>query len=296
MISINSLKQLRLPFSIFLMPVFFFALALTPNHNEARILWVFLAVHVFLYPSCSGFKSFFSKNESGSTTVAQEESTGLLWIALVLLLIAIGIGVRINWSFAGMIAVYGMVSLAVAYPSLAISKNHWLNWFFTGLFQGYFAFAMMYAGLSALSWEMLFKSHVLIPGVLVSLLFWAAYPFTQMHLQKGIKNIAYPTLEKILGPKGIFLFSAIIFLLAGFSFTWYFNEKNQTEAIYTFLACILPMILYFLIWFSFVRFNSKKHTNYKWATGMTICITLGLNAFFIYYFLKNTQILQALGY
>jgi 1,4-dihydroxy-2-naphthoate octaprenyltransferase len=63
MITLSSLRHLRIPFSLFLMPVFFFALGLTPNLNESRILWVFLALHLFLYPSSNGYNSFFDRDE-----------------------------------------------------------------------------------------------------------------------------------------------------------------------------------------------------------------------------------------
>ncbi|MFZ9971436.1 MAG: ubiquinone biosynthesis protein UbiA, partial [Bacteroidia bacterium] len=38
MITRSTLLHLRIPFSFFLLPVFLFALALTPNHNGERML------------------------------------------------------------------------------------------------------------------------------------------------------------------------------------------------------------------------------------------------------------------
>lgn len=298
MISISSLKHLRVPFSFLLLPIFFFALALTPNHNESRILWVFLAVHLFLYPSSNGYNSYFDKDENsiGGLKSPPKVTPDLYWISLLLFAVAIGIGFSINWSFAAMMAVYGLVSMGYSHPAVRFKKYPWLSWFIAGLFQGYFSFAMMYAGLSKLSWEVLLKPHVIIPGLLTSLLLWGNYPLTQVYQYEEDSRRGDRTLSLVLGIKGTFLFSAMMFLFAGSAFYWFFYERNQLEVIWVFLGAMMPIILYFLIWFSFIRLNAEKYANYSWAMGMNYISAIGLNAFFIYYFLKNTQILQALGY
>ncbi|MEB2773704.1 UbiA family prenyltransferase [Algoriphagus sp. D3-2-R+10] len=298
MISRSSLKHLRIPFSLFLMPVFFFALALTPNHNESRILLVFIAIHLFLYPSSNGYNSYFDKDEEsiGGLKHPPKVTKDLYWLSLVFFLIAIGIGASINFSFALMLVIYGLVSMAYSHPSIRIKKYPWLSWFIAGLFQGYFTFAMAYAGLSDLSWDVLFKPHVAIPGLLTSLMLWGNYPLTQVYQHGEDSRRGDRTLSLVLGIKGTFLFSALAFMVTGAAFAWYFLDRNQTQILWIYLAAMAPIMLYFLTWFSFIRLNPLKYANYNWAMGMNYFSALALNAFFIYYFLENTQILQALGY
>jgi len=57
-----------------------------------------------------------------------------------------------------------------------------------------------------------------------------------------------------------------------------------------------PIMLFFLIWFGFVNSNPEKYASYSWTMGMNSISALVLNAFFIYYFLENTQIMQVFGY
>ncbi|WP_296698927.1 UbiA family prenyltransferase [Algoriphagus sp.] len=298
MITVSSLRHLRIPFSLFLMPVFFFALALTPNLNESRILWVFLALHLFLYPSSNGYNSFFDRDEEsiGGLKTPPKVTPDLFWLSMVFFAIAILIGLQINWEFASMVLVYGLVSMAYSHPAIRIKKYPWASWFIAGFFQGYFTFAMAYAGLSNLNWSTLVKPHVIIPGLLTSLMLWGSYPLTQVYQHGEDSRRGDLTLSLKLGIKGTFYFANIFFILTGLAFAWYFIDKNQEAILWIYLGAMAPIILYFLIWFSFIRTNPVKYASYSWAMGMNVISALFLNTFFIYYFFENTQILQAFGF
>lgn len=280
------------------MPVFFFSLALTPNLNELRLLLVFLALHLFLYPSSNGYNSFFDRDEEsiGGLKHPPKVTNDLYWLAQAFFLISLLVGAWINWEFAGMILVYGLVSMAYSHPAIRIKKYPFASWFIAGLFQGYFTFAMAYAGLSDLGWDVLIKPHVLIPGLLTSLMLWGNYPLTQVYQHGEDSRRGDRTISLFLGIKGTFFFSSVLFGMTGLAFTWYFFDRNQTEMIWVFLGAMAPIVLYFLVWFGFVKTNAEKYASYSWAMGMNSISALALNAFFIYYFLQNTQILQVFGY
>lgn len=298
MITRSSLRHLRIPFSLFLLPVFFFALALTPNLNGGRLLLVFLALHLFLYPSSNGYNSFFDKDEEsiGGLKHPPKVTPDLYWLSQGFLLIALALGAMISWSFAGMLLVYALVSMAYSHPSIRIKKYPWASWFIAGFFQGYFTFAMAYAGLSDLGWDVILRAHVVIPGLLTSLMLWGNYPLTQVYQHREDSKRGDHTLSLKLGIKGTFLFSALFFALTGAAFVWYFMDRNQGEIIWVYLGAMAPIMLFFLIWFGFVNSNPEKYASYSWAMGMNSISALVLNAFFIYYFLENTQILQVFGF
>jgi 4-hydroxybenzoate polyprenyltransferase len=298
MITSSSIKHLRIPFSLFLMPVFFFALALTPNLNESRLLWVFLSLHLFLYPSSNGYNSYFDKDEEsiGGLKTPPKVTKDLYWLSLIFFIIAIGLAGLINFSFASMIILYGLVSMAYSHPMIRIKKYPWLSWLIAGFFQGYFTFAMVYAGLSNLGWDVMLKPHILIPGLLTSLMLWGNYPLTQVYQHGEDSRRGDRTLSLVLGIKGTFSFSALVFGLSGAAFIWFFMSKNQVAICWVYLAAMAPILLFFLIWFSFIRTNPVKYANYSWAMGMNTISAICLNAFFIYYFLENTQIMQVFGY
>lgn len=297
MITKSSLKHLRIPFSFFLMPVFFFALALTPNLNELRLLFVFLALHLFLYPSSNGYNSFFDKDEEsiGGLKNPPKVTKDLYALSLVFFFIAIAIGLLINPSFASMILVYGLVSMAYSHPAIRIKKYPFLSWFIAGIFQGLFTFAMVYVGVSNLDWAVMLKPHILIPGLLTTAMLWGNYPLTQVYQHREDARRGDKTLSLVLGIKGTFTFASIVFLITGAGFAWYFMDRNQLSILWIYLAAMAPIGLYFLIWFGFIIQNPEKYANYNWAMGMNTISAIALNAFFIYYFLENTQVLQVLG-
>ena len=298
MITRSTLKHLRLPFSLFLMPVFFFALALTPNLNEGRLLLVFLALHLFLYPSSNGYNSYFDRDEEaiGGLKFPPKVTPDLYWVAQAFFAIALILGFLISWQFASMLAVYGLVSMAYSHPSIRIKKYPWASWLIAGLFQGYFTFAMAYAGLSELGWDTIFKPHVLIAGGLTSLMLWGNYPLTQVYQHREDAKRGDRTLSLILGIKGTFAFTAVVFSMTIAGFAWYFMDRSQTDILWVFLSAMALIGLYFLIWFGFILQNPEKYASYSWAMGMNTISALVLNAFFIHYFLENTQILQVFGY
>jgi len=294
MITRSTLLHLRIPFSFFLLPVFLFALALTPNHNGERMLLVFLSLHLFLYPSSNGYNSYYDKDEEsiGGLKRPPKVSKDLLGWSLVFFGIALALGAWINWEFASMLGLYGLVSMAYSHPSIRLKKYAWISWAIAGLFQGYFTFAMAYAGLSNLGWEVLLKPHVLIPGFLTSLMLWGNYPLTQVYQHGEDARRGDRTLSLLLGIKGTFIFSALLFAGTTAAFIWYFLGKGQSHIVGYYLAAMAPIGLFFLLWMGFIFRESEKYATYSWAMGMNFLSAIALNAFFIYYFLENTQILQ----
>jgi 4-hydroxybenzoate polyprenyltransferase len=294
MITRSTLLHLRIPFSFFLLPVFLFALALTPNHNGERMLLVFLSLHLFLYPSSNGYNSFYDKDEEsiGGLKRPPKVTKDLLGWSLVFFAIALGLGAWINWEFASMIGLYGLVSMAYSHPSIRLKKYPWMSWAIAGLFQGYFTFAMAYAGLSNLGWEVLVKPHVILPGLLTSLMLWGNYPLTQVYQHGEDARRGDRTLSILLGIKGTFIFSALLFAGTTAAFIWYFLDKGQSHIVGYYLAAMAPIGLFFLVWMGFIFRESEKYATYSWAMGMNFLSAIALNAFFSYYFLENTQILQ----
>lgn len=297
MITRSSLLHLRIPFSLFLMPVYLFALGLTPNLQEGRMLWVFLALHLFLYPSSNGYNSYYDRDTDsiGGLKVPPKVTGDLLGLSLGFFVLAMGIAALVNWAFVSMVCIYGLVSMAYSHPLTRWKRFPWWSWLIAGSFQGYFTFAMAYAGLSDFGWEIFLKPHVLVPGFLTSLMLWGNYPLTQVYQHAEDARRGDLTLSRTLGIKGTFAFSAACFALAGAGFAWFFVARGQQHFLWAFLGALMPVFLYFLLWFYFVKKDPSRYANYSWAMGMNWISALCLISFFVYFFLENTQILQVFG-
>ena len=62
MLSASTIKLLRLPFSIFLSPLYFFALAQVPNIHWTRAILVFVILHFLVYPASNGYNSYMDRD------------------------------------------------------------------------------------------------------------------------------------------------------------------------------------------------------------------------------------------
>src|SRR5687767_5389569 len=85
MLTRSSWLHLRIPFSYFLLPVYLFSLSISPNLNESRMLWVFIILHLFLYPASNGYNSYFDKDEKsiGGLKTPPPVNKGLYSLALL---------------------------------------------------------------------------------------------------------------------------------------------------------------------------------------------------------------------
>ncbi|MFD2035876.1 UbiA family prenyltransferase [Belliella marina] len=294
MFSLSSWKHLRIPFSFYLLPVFMFALSLSLDLNIIRFLLVFVVLHLFLYPSSNGYNSYFDKDEGsiGGLKKPPKVKKDLYYLSLLFFLVSILLAALMNVTFAVMVLVYGLVSMAYSHPSIRLKKRPYISWIVAGFFQGCFTFCMAYAGLGGLGFEVLLSPSVYIPGILTSILLWGSYPLTQVYQHEEDAKRGDQTLSLKLGIKGTFVFSSIWFLLGGMAFAWYFLNENQGWAFYGFLMAMLPVVLYFYTWFWFVKKDESKYANYDWAMWMNKISAISLNIFFLWYFLKNTQILE----
>ncbi len=287
--------HLRIPFSFFLLPVFLFALSLSPNLNESRLLIVFVALHFFLYPASNGYNSYFDKDEEsiGGLKNPPKVTRGLYYLALLFDLIALGLGLLISWEFTAMLFIYGLVSKAYSHPAVRLKKYAWTSWLVAGFFQGFFTFLMAYMGLNDFSLSLLWRAGILIPAFLTSMILWGSYPMTQVYQHGEDARRGDKTLSLKLGVRGTFHFTAIFFTVSVLLFAWYFAAFFRAEYALHFLLALVPVLLFFGYWYIRVRKDAGA-ANFGNTMFLNFLSALCLNAFFIYFFLDHTQILQAI--
>lgn len=296
MFSRSSWLHLRIPFSYFLLPVFLFAVAISPNINEPRLLWVFIILHLLLYPASNGFNSYFDKDEKsiGGLKNPPKVNKGLYYLALTFDVIALLLGYFIiSPLFAVMLFIYGLVSKAYSHPMVRLKRYPIIGWLAAGIFQGAFTFIMCYVGLNDFLLDTSFNDHVLIPALLTSVMLWANYPMTQVYQHEEDLERGDITLSVKLGIRGTFYFTASVFIVAAIQFTFYFIEFHEEKYAIAFFIALAPVLLYFLFWF-FKVLKDEAYANYGYAMGLNFISATCLNAFFIYFFLDSSQVLQVL--
>ena len=294
MLSRSSWLHLRIPFSYFLLPIFLFSLCISPNFSGPRIAWVFFILHFLLYPASNGYNSYFDKDEKsiGGLKHPPAVKPGLYYLALLLDLTAIIVGyLQINFTFAVMLLVYGLVSKAYSHPAVRLKKYDVTGWIITGLFQGLFTLAMSYVGVNDFGIETILKPEVLIPGLLTSFMLWANYPMTQIYQHEEDSKRGDKTFSLLLGIRGTFYFVAAFFGLATIGFVFYLWQYFALHYSFVFVTALAPVLFYFTYWFVHVR-RDETNADYTHTMWLNFISATCLNGFFVYLFLDSTHVLQ----
>ncbi len=288
------LLHLRIPFSFFLLPVYLFALAVSPNFSESRLLWSFVIIHLLLYPASNGFNSYFDKDEKsiGGLKNPPPVNKGLYYVSLMFDLLAIVLGfLKINFLFAVMLLIYGLVSKAYSHPSIRFKKYPIGGWLVIGIFQGIFTFLMCYAGINGFEFETLLQTKVLVPGLLTSLMLWGNYPMTQVYQHEEDAKHGDTTISMKLGIRGTFVFVQILFSVATICFVVYFQQYYTMGMAYAFLTALAPVVIYFMFWF-YKIWKDASQANFSRTMWLNFISSLCLNSFFIYFWLATSHIGQ----
>jgi 4-hydroxybenzoate polyprenyltransferase len=164
MFSRSTWQHLRIPFSYYLLPVYLFSLSVSANLNQPRLIWVFVIVHLFLYPASNGYNSYFDKDEKsiGGVKNPLPVNKGLYYMSLLFDVIAVILGyVMINLTFAIMLLIYGLISKAYSHPAIRLKKYPIAGWLVVSTFQGLFTFMMCYIGVNKYDFENLWRASVI---------------------------------------------------------------------------------------------------------------------------------------
>jgi len=288
----STLLHLRVPFSYFLLPVYIFALGVSPNFYGSQLIWSFVIIHFMLYPASNGFNSYFDKDEKsiGGLKNPPPVNKSLYYVSLLLDLVAIVLAYwKISVLFALMILIYGLISKAYSHPSIRVKKYPILGWLTVGFFQGCFSFLMCYVGINDFGMETLLNSKVIIPAWLSTVMLLGNYPMTQVYQHEEDAKHGDKTMSMLLGIRGTFIFVQIVFALATAGFIFYFNSFFTSKLSYTFVISLLPVVLFFMIWFYQVWNDNSKadHSRTMWLNFISATC---LNSFFVYFFLVNSHL------
>jgi 1,4-dihydroxy-2-naphthoate octaprenyltransferase len=274
----SALLHLRIPFSIFLLPVYVFALSQAPVIIPINALIVFIVWHLFVYPASNGYNSYFDKDEGSIALLEKppvvDKSLYNLSIGLDLIGFLLAIFVSINFAFS--VLIYGTLSKLYSHPATRLKKYPIVSFLIVFIFQGAFVYWSSYQAVSAIyNWDV----KVIIASLICSCLIGASYPLTQVYQHEEDAKRGDKTLSLMLGIKGSFIFSALLFLLATVFIFIYWYRLNALQNFWLFLGFALPVTYTFSRWFLRVR-KDALNANFKNMTTMTITSSLVMLLYF----------------
>jgi 1,4-dihydroxy-2-naphthoate octaprenyltransferase len=281
----STLIHFKLLHSFFLLPVYFFALSISPNFTEKRLLWSFVIIHSLLYPASNGYSGVWdnSKNDVASSKSA------LRYLSLVLIVIGVAIGYfKVSPLFTALLIVYFAGSMAYHHPSVHIRNHKIADWLIGGFFHGTLVFWMCYIGINGFGLVTILNDRILIPGILSGFLLVSMLPLNKKYKQEENKHTIPGNQHD---NKSALIYAIILFISVSICFVFYFQNYFSLETGLRFLLYISPIVLYILVWF-LLSIKNPKVINHRYSLWLKILAATFLNIFFIRFFIENTHIDQ----
>ena len=277
----NTIKLLRFPFSLLLMPVFILALSQAENSILANAVISFLIIHVLVYPASNGYNSYIDKDDSpvGGLEKPPQPTKQLFWITLIMDIVAVLFSaIFINKLFSACILLYMLASRAYSSPKIRLKKYPILGFLTVFIFQGAFTYLMCTVGITGASFNFTDAGIYILAAS--SFQIAGAYPLTQIYqheqdLKDGVKTLSYQ-----LGYIGTFIFSIAMFIICNIFYYLYFNSINQLNSFMLIQLFFIPIIIYFSYWFYKVIHNASE-ANFRNTMRMNYISAICMNSCFI---------------
>lgn len=286
----NTVLHLRFPFSFFLLPVFMFALSTAEYIYWPGTFLAFVILHLLIFPSSNGYNSFHDRDETsiGGLKNPPPVSKGLYFITLILDSLAILLGLFVSLPFAALVLLFILVSRAYSSRSIRLKRYPIVSFIIVSTFQGALVYLMSLMAITHVhSLELLTPVTFICMGV-ATLFIGSIYPLTQIYQHQSDKNDGIISLSYKLGYLGTFVFSSVLFMAATSLVYLYFNQINQLKYFQLFLIVMLPVVIWFLVWFIRVLKN-RSQANYSNTMLMNIVTSTCMNLFFLFLTLNRYE-------
>ncbi|MCB2378069.1 UbiA family prenyltransferase [Hymenobacter sp. BT635] len=277
----RALPLLRIPFSIYLMPVYWFGLsALRGPIDVARAVGVFVVLHLLAYPASNGYNSYYDRDEGSIGGLKRppkvsEELIHLVWLFDTLAVVGAAL---LSPLFAVLVAVYLLVSKAYSYEGIRLKKYPFLSTAVVVVFQGAFTFLMTQVGVCASQATILEPTNLLL--ALVSTLFLCgSYPLTQVYQHQEDRQRGDQTLSLWLGIRGTFVFAAVGLLSGAVLMGVAYWLRDEIRNLLIFLVATGPVVFLFTRW-AWAAWHHPAAADYERTMRMNQVSSLCLSAAF----------------
>lgn len=282
------ITHLRIPFSILLLPVFLLALSQNEAIEEYKAILLFIILHLLVYPSSNGFNSYMDKDKGsiGMIEHPEEVPEQMLWVTIFLDGMAVLLtALFFNWEVVGLLFLYITASRLYSYRPVRLKKYAVTGFLTVTVFQGPIIFWMTRIGTSAQ--EIMWTTPDWI-GIAVSFLLIAAgYPISQIYQHRQDKDDGVQTISMLLGVKGTFVFSMMMFGLLNVLMAIYtIGVMNNFVLFGLFLIITGPVSVFFVYWMR-LCFKNPDNANFKNTMKLNILGAVCNNLFFIVLLLKS---------
>jgi 1,4-dihydroxy-2-naphthoate octaprenyltransferase len=275
----STIQLLRLPFSFFLMPVYWFALGQVGDKDGGRALLIFIILHLLVYPASNGYNSYMDRDSSpiGGLEHPLQPTRQLFRLTVMMDVTALLLSCLIDLYFAAGVAIYILASRAYSYRGIRLKKYPVLGYLTVTVCQGALIFFLVFYGSHHPGSEIQTPFLAVIAS---SLLVGGFYPLTQIYQHEEDRRDGVRTLSLLLGYRGSFIFTGIVYGIAFATLAYYFLTTLQIKEFYALATCMLPVSVYFFIWAAKV-WKDPAQANFVNTMRMNLLASICINTGFI---------------
>ena len=260
MLSASTVKLLRIPFSFFLSPLYFFALSQVDEVNWTKALLIFFILHFLVYPASNGYNSYMDRDTGsiGGLEKPPPPTRQLYYVTIILDVLAVLLSLLVSPLFAALMPLYIGASKAYSYRRIRLKKYPVIGYLTVILFQGAFTYWLVWYGSNE-------QSNMSFPwqGMLIAtLLIGGFYPLTQVYQHRQDVDDGVRTISYALGVNGTFVFCAILYLAAWIFMAQFFIQQKEVGKLALVSIFFVPIVVYFIKWFFQVK-KDNRAANFK---------------------------------
>ncbi|MDX5418469.1 MAG: UbiA family prenyltransferase [Hymenobacteraceae bacterium] len=274
----SALTLMRIPFSVYLMPVYWFALSVADGYTFVQALGVFVILHLLVYPASNGYNSYHDRDESsiGGLKQPPQVTQELFHLVVLFDVAAVLFSFFLSPLFALMVAVYLLVSKAYSYRGIRLKKYPIISTVVVTIFQGAFTFLMVQVG-SGLNLQQVVQTPNIWFALVSTLFLCGSYPLTQIYQHQEDSQRGDRTLSLLLGVRGTFLFAGISLALGATLLIGLYLAAGQLLNVLIFLLCTAPITYFFARWV-IKSWRNEEEVNFENTMRMnkisSLCISL----------------------
>lgn len=309
------LVLLRIPFSVFLLPIVLFGLlAALHTHgalDQVRTVLILISVHLFLYPASNAFNSYYDRDTGpiGGIAAPPAVSKGLLRASLTFDAIAVLLGLAAHPVFGIGLFIYGLFSKAYSWDKIRWKRRPVFSLVGIALVQGSLMFwltawtAGSPAAMPGNWWgearsaseaaavvASLFTPELIIGALTTAFFLMAVYPLTQIYQHEEDAAHGDMTYSRFVGVRGTFVSTAVFLLLTGAGFGAWFALSFQAADLWwrlaVFAVSLAPALVCYAWWWT-VTARDPAQANFSWMMRMNVLASGGMNIFLMIQLLSN---------
>lgn len=260
MLQKSTIQHLRWGFSLFLMPVFWFALSQAPSVSWGKACLIFIILHGLVYPSSNGYNSYMDRDTGsiGGIEKPLPVHRELLHVSIAMDVAALLLCLALGWEVVLAVGIYITASRLYSYRGVRLKQYPIIGYLTVIICQG----ALVYFIVSRSVGDGFSWSSSGLPAIITSLLIGGTYPLTQVYQHQQDREDGVTTISYVLGVKGTFVFCGAVLFVALLLLTLYFTAAHQWKSLVAYGIAMLPVGIYFTCWFLKVG-KSPGEANFK---------------------------------